>query len=85
MAITAWRSKGLQQRHLLVGKGLHLRAADANYTDGCPFPQQRRHEKCSNTAPYVCAVRKPLCFRLKVWNVDRPALEQSLVADRAQS
>src|SRR6266540_6189114 len=33
----------------------------------------------------IFTVREPLCFRLKVWNVDRPALEQSLVANRAPS
>src|SRR4029077_11128260 len=33
----------------------------------------------------MCAIREPLCFRLKVWNVNRPVLEQSLVANRAPS
>src|SRR5262245_51883967 len=32
------RGKGLQQRHLLVSEGLHLRATDVDHPDGHPFP-----------------------------------------------
>src|SRR5262249_45889324 len=45
------RSKGLQQRKLLVSKKLHLRAADDNHTDGDPLPQQGRHKERSDTTP----------------------------------
>src|SRR5262245_24848863 len=75
--------KRFQQRHLLVRKWLDLRAADANQPNGRPLPHKRRHKKCSNTAPHVRAVRVFLCLRLKVRNVNCPALEQSLIADRA--
>ena len=76
MAITAWIGKGLQQRDLLVSKGLDLRAADVDHPDGSPFAQQRRCKHGSNTAT-ACDCSCPeisLTPPARSWNVYCPAL-----------
>src|SRR6266511_4233956 len=78
------RGEGLQQRYLLVCKGLYLSAADVDHPDCHPFPQQRRRKKSSNTTRLanLPAVRKSICFRQHVRNVDRPPLEHGLITGR---
>src|SRR5262245_7478455 len=65
------RCKGLQQRHLLVSKGPHLRAADVDHADGRPFTQQRCCKKSSDTTRIARiadrpAIREPLRLRYHV-------------------
>src|SRR6516162_768361 len=79
------RGECFQQCHLLIRKWPDLRAADVDHPDGGPFPQERRHKKSSSAAwvgaPYT--VRKLLYLSQYVYNVDRPALEQGFVSQRA--